>query len=79
MKWEKAMARVNINNGEKTITYIAAGCSAKIESRKKYIPHSARAGGWFHTTYFVVYPDGTEKEFWRMSEAKEAAENARPN
>ncbi len=75
MVWRKAMVVMKAVSGERTIIWRADGCDNKIESRKKLIPHNGRPGGWFHTTYFVVYPDGTEKEFWRMSEAKEAAEN----
>lgn len=61
--------------GEKTITYTADGIGARIESRKKAVPHANGNGVWMHTTYFVVQPDGSEKEYWKLSDAKEAAKS----
>ena len=73
--WKKIHAFTRLN-GERTIIWSSDGADAIIESRKRLIPHAGeRSGGWFHTTYWVVQPDGTEKEYWRMSEAKEAAEH----
>jgi hypothetical protein len=29
-----------------------------------------------HTSYFLLRPDGTELEFWRLRDAQDAAEGA---
>lgn len=71
--WTQTGKHIN-GRGEKTIAYEAAGIPARVESRKVRVPHANGQGYWFHTTYFVVREDGTEKEYWRISEAKEAAE-----
>ena len=74
MKWEKIRRTVN-SNGESTTTY--ASGDFRIESRKRAIPHAASkidGGYWMHTTYWLIRPDGTEKEYWRLQDAKEAAE-----
>ena len=73
--WKKTKS-IKLENGESTIVWNAVGIASTIESRKRLIPHAGgRSGGWYHTTYWVIQPDGTEKEYWRMSEAKEAAEH----
>lgn len=71
MKWEK-IGRTVKSNGESTTTY--ASGDFRIESRKRAIEHSGRGGYWMHTTYWLIRPDGTEKEYWRLQDAKEAAE-----
>ena len=71
MKWEK-IGRTVKSNGESTTTY--ASGDLRIESRKRAIEHSARGGCWMHTSYCLIRPDGTEKEYWRLQDAKEAAE-----
>ena len=73
-KWEKTGIRVSGKEGEKTITYKARGIDAWIESRKKAVPHANGCGYWMHTTYFVVQPDGSEQEFWKLTDAQAAAE-----
>lgn len=45
-----------------------------IESRKRHIPHAGGRGTWDHTTYFLIRPDGSEKEYWALKDAKAAAE-----
>jgi hypothetical protein len=75
LKWEKACQTIH-SNGESELLYVAEGTELKIESRKRAIPHANRSGSWMHTTYFLIRPDGTEKEYWTLKKAKEAAENA---
>ena len=65
-------------NGEKVIRYESFRNQNAIESRKAAIPHAGgRSGVWYHTSYFLIRPDGTEKEFWTLAAAKEAAEQER--
>lgn len=50
-----------------------------IESRKRHIPHAGGNGYmgrtyWDHTTYFLIKPDGSEKEFYSLKDAKKSAE-----
>ena len=71
--WKKVATTKKLN-GESTVVWTADGCDCTIESRKRLIPHANRSGGWLYTTYFLKRPDGTEKEYFRMSEAKEEAE-----
>jgi hypothetical protein len=60
--------------GEKTITYEKPGNPNRIESRKVRIPHANGVGYWFHTSYWLIGPDENEKEYWKRSDAEEAAE-----
>lgn len=70
MAWKKTGRSVKAN-GE-SITYYSNG-AYQIESRKKAIPHAnGRTGCWMHTTYFLIRPDGTEKEYYSLKDAKEA-------
>ena len=73
MRWDKIAEQAGIG-GEKTIVYRAEGSACQIESRRRLIPHAARSGGWLHTSYFMIRPDGTEKEYWRLKDAQQAAE-----
>jgi len=77
-KWVKHRES-NYANGEKTIVYKAKGVDAWIESRKVAVPHANRSGYWLHTTYFVCSPDGSEKEYWKLTDAQEAAEGENEN
>lgn len=61
-------------NGEKTITYQKTGNQNIIESRKKQIQHANGIGYWFHTSYWLIRPDGSEKEYWKRIDAEKAAE-----
>jgi len=60
--------------GEKTITYAKAGNPNIIQSRKVPIPHANGIGHWFHTSYWLIRPDGSEKEYWKRCDAESAAE-----
>ena len=72
MKWNKTGMVIRAN-GDKTIFY-HSDTGLKIESRRRNIPHANRGGSWMHTSYFLILPDGTEKEYWRLQDAKDAAE-----
>lgn len=73
MKWVKT-ATIIRPSGAKTIGYRSTGSRCMIESRREAIPHANRSGVWFRTTYFLIRPDGTEKEFYKLTDAKAAAE-----
>jgi len=72
--WTIMATAVKASTGEKTIWYESPDSKVVIESRKRAIPHANRSGVWYRTTYFVVSPDGTEKEYMTLGRAKEAAE-----
>ena len=72
MKWTK-VKRIEFETDESTIFY-ESDAGHRIESRKRAIPHANRGGSWMHTSYFLILPDGTEKEYHRLQDAKEAAE-----
>lgn len=71
MNWEKTGRTVKAN-GESTTTYRSGEWI--IESRKRAIPHANSSGSWMHTSYWLIRPDGTGKEYWRLQDAKKAAE-----
>lgn len=74
MRWERTGREVKAT-GESTIMYESVPAGFRIESRKRLIPHAGgRPGGWMHTSYFLIGPDGKEKEYWSLREAKEGAE-----
>lgn len=50
-----------------------------IESRKRHIRHANGSGTWDHTSYFLMRPDGSEKEYWSLKNAKAAAEGGKCN
>ena len=60
--------------GEKTITYEKTGNQNQIQSRKERFPHANGVGFWFHTSYWLIRPDGSEKEYWKRIDAEKAAE-----
>ncbi len=60
--------------GEKTITYEKPGNPNQIQSRKERIQHANGIGYWFHTSYWMIRPDGSEKEYWKRIDAEKAAE-----
>lgn len=74
MKWEK-VGRQICANGESTTYYEADGPDGRycIESRKRAVPHANGIGSWMHTTYWLIKPDGTEKEYYSLRDAKAAA------
>ena len=45
-----------------------------VQSRKRHIPHASGIGTWDHTTYFVIANGVQSKEFYRLGDAKEYAE-----
>lgn len=72
--WVKTSVKI-MGTGEKTIRYESFRNVCIIESRKQAIPHAGdRSGCWYHTSYFLIRPDGTEKEYQTLAAAKEAAE-----
>lgn len=71
--WIKTETTIR-TNGEKVIRYESFRNPNAIESRKAAIPHANGNGCWYHTSYFLIRPDGTEKEYWTLAAAKEAAE-----
>ena len=50
------------------------GCPFEIEARKRAIPHANGSGSWMHTSFYLIRPDGTEKEYMRLRDAQRAAE-----
>lgn len=72
MLWVKMGYKVRADGTD--LRYASPATDIQIESRKRAIPHANGVGVWYHTTYFVIRPDGTEKEYQRLSDAKEAAE-----
>ena len=70
----KQVAKTIKATGEKTITYEKPGKQNRIESRKVRIPHANGDGYWFHTSYWLIKPDGSEKEYWKRIDAEKAAE-----
>lgn len=75
MNWKKTKSKATPDGGSVT-TYTSEDGRYTIESRKRPIPHSGRAGYWMHTSYFLIDDTGKESEFWRLSDAKAAAEMA---
>lgn len=73
MKWIKTGRKVSAN-GESTVYYEANDAPYSIESRKRAIRHANGTGHWMHTSYFLISKDGTEKEYYSLKDAKEAAE-----
>ena len=72
--WKQTGVSIQGKLGEKTITYSAGGVDAKIESRRRAVEHADGRGFWMHTTYWVLSPDGSEKEYWKRCDAESAAE-----
>ena len=74
--WVKTSVKI-MGSGEKTIRYESFRNACIIESRKQAIPHApgnGTPGCWFRTSYYLIRPDGTEKEYQTLAAAKEAAE-----
>lgn len=72
MTWKKTGRTVK-GTGESTTYYESDDGRFRIESRKRNILHSNREGYWQHTSYFLIREDGSEKEYWSLKDAKEAA------
>lgn len=60
---------------DSTITYKAEGSGLYIESRRRHIPHAARAGCWDVTVYKVMAHGHEVKEFRKLMDAKAFIEN----
>jgi hypothetical protein len=73
MTWE-TVSNVKHEDGTQTIRYELKGTGYAVESRKAAIPHSGRSGTWHHTTYYLIFPDGQEKQFYMLALAKKTAE-----
>lgn len=71
--WKQTKKTIK-STGEKTITYEKAGNPNRIQSRKERIQHANGIGFWFHTSYWLIRPDGSEKEYWKRIDAEKAAE-----
>lgn len=71
--WKQTGKKIKAT-GEKTITYEKRGNPNQIQSRKERIQHANGVGYWFHTSYWLIRPDGSEKEYWKRIEAEKAAE-----
>ena len=74
MIWIKTDRSVH-GDGSSETRYEAAGTGFMIESRKRPIPHANGVGSWMYTSYHLFFPDGHEKKFSRLMDAKEAAES----
>lgn len=75
MNWVRT-GRIIRADGSSEIHYGAEGSRLVIASWKRPIPHANRSGSWMYTSYFVVRPDGTAKEYHSLKDAKAAAEAA---
>ena len=74
MNWIKTSRTVHADGSAET-RYEAGGTDFVIESRKRPIPHANGVGSWMYTSFFLIFPDGHEKKYNRLSDAKEAAES----
>lgn len=74
MKWIKTGRSIH-GDGSAETRYEAAGTGFMIESRKRPIPHANGIGSWMYTSFFLIFPDGHEKKYNRLSDAKEVAES----
>ena len=71
--WIKTATTIKVS-GDKVIRYESFRNQNIIESRREAIPHANGIGVWYYTSYCLIRPDGTEKEFNTMTAAKQAAE-----
>ena len=72
LTWKRT-GRKAYEDGGSDVVYEADSPGFRIESRKRFLPHSGRPGGWYHTSYFLLTKAG-EKEYFSLADAKEAAE-----
>ena len=75
MKWIKTGRSIHADGSAET-RYETTGTDFMIESRKRPIPHANGIGSWMFTSYHLIFPDGHEKMFHRLMDAKAAAEKA---
>jgi hypothetical protein len=76
--WVKTSTTIR-GDGSKVIRYESFRNQNAIESRKEAFPHANGIGVWYHTSYFLIKPDGIEHEFNTMKAAKQAAEEEAKN
>ena len=69
--WERVGSKVTAT-GERTVFYEFH--PMRIEARRRRILHANGQGYWFKTFYALIWPDGREKIFDRLRDAKEAGE-----
>ena len=74
MNWKK-WGRIVRADGSVTVIYHSDTDGLKIESRRRPIPHANGVGYWMYTSYYLIQPDGSEKEYHSLKDAKEAAEH----
>lgn len=74
MLWGKVSVRQT--REQRIIRYAAEDSRFEIESRRRKVPHANDSGYWYHTTYFLIdTATGFEREFWKLADAKQAAED----
>lgn len=56
------------------VIYQLEGHPYKIESRRVKIEHANGVGYWEKTDYYLIMPDGSERMFWKLQNAKDAVE-----
>lgn len=75
LRWDKVCTTIK-GDGSRITRYGSQGSRYKIESRKRFIPHANGIGTWQYTSYYLISPDGTEREYHRLRDAQKAAEEA---
>lgn len=77
MSWKRKPKAI-VDDGTEVIRYEAEDMpDVAVESRKHVTEHANGDGTWTYTTYFVIWPDGSESEYWTLRDAKRAAEGRR--
>lgn len=71
-KW-KRIGRSEVPDGV-TITYSLPETDYTVESRKRLVPHSARSGGWWYTSYFILRKGKEIGAKHSLKDAQEVAE-----
>lgn len=72
IKWTVCGRKID---AEGTTTYYRGeGTNLTIESRKRHIPHANMIGTWDHTTFWLLRDGAELKEFNRLKDAKDYAE-----
>lgn len=74
MKWLKTSESIS-GDGSITIRYKAYGTDLVIEARSRRLKNNGFAR-WTRMEFYLVFPDGTEKNFMAFSDARRAAERA---
>lgn len=72
--WTKLKTDIHPDGG-KTVTWVLQKAPGiRIESRTVNIPHANRSGYWQKAYYYVILPDGSEKQFDLLTLAKRYVE-----